>query len=93
MGGSSVILLEDFEGGAGSQLIFQGSRWRRYQRAYLQASEAVSTARSDLDTYSDWYNRERVHSRIEEDRTPEQAYWALTPELAVGAQHANPVAP
>jgi putative transposase len=51
---------------------------------YLQAYEAVSAASSNLDTYIDWYNRERVHLRIE-DRTPEQAYWALLPELAVAA--------
>ncbi|WP_410087709.1 IS3 family transposase [Variovorax sp. N23] len=44
----------------------------------------ISAARSDLDTYIDWYNRERVHSRIE-DRTSEQVYWALLPELAVAA--------
>lgn len=32
----------------------QQLRWR----VYLQAYEAVSAARSDLDTYIDWYNRE-----------------------------------
>ncbi len=40
--------------------------------------------RPNRNTYIDWYKRERVHSRIE-DRTPEQAYWALLPELAVAA--------
>ncbi|MDP1688172.1 hypothetical protein [Hydrogenophaga sp.] len=34
--------------------------------------------------YIGWYNRERMLSRIE-DRAPEQAYWALLPELAMAA--------
>lgn len=72
--------------GAWRDNVFVERLWRtiKYERVYLQAYEAVSVARSDLDTYIDWYNRERVHSRIEE-RTPEQAYWALLPELAVAA--------
>ena len=72
--------------GAWRDNVFVERLWRtiKYERVYLQAYEAVSAARSDLDTYIDWYNRERVHSRIE-DRTPEQAYWALLPELAVAA--------
>ncbi len=72
--------------GAWRDNVFVERLWRtiKYERVYLQAYEAVSAARSDLDAYIDWYNRERVHSRIE-DRTPEQAYWALLPELAVAA--------
>ncbi len=72
--------------GAWRDNVFVERLWRtiKYERVYLQAYEAVSAARSDLDTYIDWYNRERVHSRIE-DRTPEQAYWALLPELAAAA--------
>jgi putative transposase len=64
--------------------VFVERLWRttRYERVYLTAYEAVSAARSDSDTYIDWYNRERVHSRTE-DRTSEHAYWALLPELAV----------
>jgi putative transposase len=72
--------------GAWRDNVFVERLWRtiKYERVYLQAYKAVSAARSDLDTYIDWYNRERAHSRIE-DRTPEQAYWALLPELAVAA--------
>ena len=72
--------------GAWRDNVFVERLWRtiKYERVYLQAYEAVSAARSDLDAYIDWYNRERVHSRIE-DRTPEQAYWALLPELAAAA--------
>ena len=72
--------------GAWRDNVFVERLWRtiKYERVYLQAYEAVSAARSDLDTYIDWYNRERVHSHIEE-RTPEQAYWALLPALAVAA--------
>lgn len=72
--------------GAWRDNVFVERLWRtiKYERVYLQAYEAVSAARSDLDAYIDWYNRERVLSRIE-DRTPEQAYWALLPELAVAA--------
>ena len=64
--------------------VFQRSSDVSTKSPSRKAYEAVSAARSDLDTYIDWYNRERVHSRIE-DRTPEQAYWALLPELAVAA--------
>lgn len=54
--------------GAWHDNVFVERLWRtmKYERVYLQAYEAVSAARSDLDTYIDWYNRERVHSRIED---------------------------
>ena len=72
--------------GAWRDNVFVERLWRtiKYERAYLRAYDAVSAARTDVALYLDWYNRERVHSRIE-DRTPEQAYWALLPKLAMAA--------
>ena len=72
--------------GACRDNVFVERLWRtiKYERVYLRAYDAVSAARTDVALYLDWYNRERVHSRIE-DRTPEQAYWALLPKLAMAA--------
>ena len=58
--------------------------WKEPSTYYLRVYDAVSAARTDVALYLDWYNRERVHSRVEE-RTPEQAYWALLPKLAMAA--------
>ena len=72
--------------GAWRDNVFVERLWRtiKYERVYLRVYDAVSAARTDVAQYIDWYNRERVHSRIEE-RTPEQAYWALLPKLAMAA--------
>ena len=72
--------------GAWRDNVFVERLWRtiKYERVYLRAYDAVSAARTDVALYLDWYNRERVHSRIE-DRTPEQAYWELLPKLAMAA--------
>ena len=72
--------------GAWRDNVFVERLWRtiKYERVYLRAYDAVSAARTDVALYLDWYNRELVHSRIE-DRTPEQAYWALLPKLAMAA--------
>jgi putative transposase len=66
--------------------VFVERLWRtiKYERIYLRVYDAVSAARTDVAQYINWYNRERVHPRIE-DRTPEQAYWALLPKLATAA--------
>ncbi len=72
--------------GAWRDNVFVERLWRtiKYERVYLRVYDAVSAARTDVALYLDWYNRERVHSRIE-DRTPEQAYWELLPKLAMAA--------
>ena len=72
--------------GAWRDNVFVERLWRtiKYERVYLRVYDAVSAARTDVALYLDWYNRERGHSRIE-DRTPEQAYWALLPKLAMAA--------
>ena len=72
--------------GAWRDNVFVERLWRtiKYERVYLRAYDAVSAARTDVAMYLDWYNRERVHSRIE-DRTPEQAYWTSLPKLAMAA--------
>ena len=72
--------------GAWRDNVFVERLWRtiKYERVYLRVYDAVSAARTDVALYLDWYNRERVHSRIE-DCTPEQAYWALLPKLAMAA--------
>ena len=72
--------------GAWRDNVFVERLWRsiKYERVYLRAYDAVSAVRADLDDHIDWYNRERVHSRID-DRTPEQAYWALLPIMQAAA--------
>jgi putative transposase len=72
--------------GAWRDNVFVERLWRsvKYERVYLRAYGAVSDAKADVAQYLDWYNRERVHSRIE-DQTPEQAYWALLPNMAKAA--------
>ncbi len=72
--------------GAWRDNVFVERLWRtiKYKRVYRRVYEAVSAARTDVAMYLDWYNRERVHSNIE-DRTPEQAYWASLPKLAMAA--------
>ena len=72
--------------GAWRDNVFVERLWRtiKYERVYLRVYDAVSAARTDVALYLDWYNRERVHSRIE-DCTPEQAYWELLPKLAMAA--------
>ena len=72
--------------GAWRDNVFVERFWRsvKYERVYLRAYGAVSEAKADVATYIDWYNRERVHSSIE-DRPPEQAYWELLPKIAQAA--------
>ena len=72
--------------GAWRDNVFVERLWRsvKYERVYLRAYGTVSEAKADVATYIDWYNRERVHSSIE-DRPPEQAYWELLPEIAQAA--------
>jgi putative transposase len=72
--------------GAWRDNVFVERLWRsvKYERVYLRAYGAVSEAKADVATYIDWYNRERVHSSIE-DRPPEQAYWDLLPKIAQAA--------
>jgi putative transposase len=72
--------------GAWRDNVFVERLWRsvKYERVYLRAYGAVSEAKADVATYIDWYNRERVHSSIE-DRPPGQAYWELLPEIAQAA--------
>ena len=72
--------------GAWRDNVFVERLWRsvKYERVYLRAYGAVSEAKADVAQYVDWYNRERVHSSIE-DRPPEQAYWELLPKVAQAA--------
>lgn len=53
---------------AGVIQISKGGLWLtiEYERVYLQAYEAVSAVRSNLNTYIDWYSRERKRSSIED---------------------------
>jgi putative transposase len=72
--------------GAWRNNVFVEGLWRsvKYERVYLRAYGAVSEAKADVATYIDWYNRERVHSSIE-DRPPEQANGELLPKIAQAA--------
>ena len=72
--------------GAWRDNVFVERLWRsvKYERVYLRVYGAVSEAKADVSAYIDWYNRERIHSSIE-DRPPEQAYWELLPEIVQAA--------
>ena len=72
--------------GAWRDNVFVERLWRsvKYERVYLRAYDTVSQARSDIAEYLDWYNTKRQHTSIE-DRTPDQAYWKLLPEMQAAA--------
>ena len=72
--------------GAWRDNVFVERLWRsvKYERVYLRAYDTVSQARADIAEYIDWYNTKRQHTSIE-DRTPDQVYWKLLPEMQAAA--------
>ena len=72
--------------GAWRDNVFVERLWRsvKYERVYLKAYDCVSAARADIADYLAWYNAHRAHSSID-DQTPDEAYWALLPELKKAA--------
>jgi putative transposase len=72
--------------GAWRDNVFVERLWRtiKYERVYLRAYDSVSEARADIAEYIDWYNLKRGHTSID-DKTPDQAYWRLLPDLKMAA--------
>ena len=68
--------------GAWRDNVFVERLWRAimYERVYLRAYDSVNEARTDIADYSDWYNMEREHTSVDE-KTPDNAYWRLLPDL------------
>src|ERR1700751_1308653 len=65
--------------------VFVERLWRsvKYEEVYLRAYETFAEARNSIGRYLDFYNGRRTHLTLE-DRTPDQAYFAL-PSLRAAA--------
>ena len=61
--------------GAWRDNVFVERVWRskKYERVYLKAYDAVSTAKADIADYFGWYNSQRPHSKLDKV-TPDKAY-------------------
>ena len=72
--------------GAWRDNVFVERLWRtiKYEHVYKRVYASVSQAKSRIGDYIDWYNGQRAHSSLDE-QTPDQAYWAGLPELAMAA--------
>lgn len=73
--------------GAWRDNVFVERLWRsvKYERVYLRAYESVSHAKADINEYFDWYNNERGHSSLDNEQTPDAAYWRLLPKQKIAA--------
>ena len=73
--------------GAWRDNVFVERLWRsvKYERVYLRAYESVSHAKTDINEYIDWYNSERGHTSLENNQTPDAAYWRLLPKQKMAA--------
>ncbi len=69
-----------------SSNVFVERLWRsvKYEHVYKHAYASVAEARTKIGTYLDWYNKGRAHSSIS-DQTPDEAFWAVLPELKKAA--------
>ena len=72
--------------GAWRDNVFVERLWRsvKYEHVYKHAYDSVADARAKIAAYLDWYNKGRAHSSIS-DRTPDEAYRVLLPELKKAA--------
>ena len=72
--------------GAWRDNVFVERLWRsvKYEHVYKHVYASVSDAKAKIGVYLDWYNKGRAHSSIG-DQTPDEAYWALLPELKKAA--------
>ena len=57
----------------------------KYERVYLRAYESVSHAKADINEYIEWYNTERGHTSLDNDQTPDAAYWQILPKQKMAA--------
>jgi putative transposase len=69
--------------GAWRDNVFIERFWRtlKYEEVYLRAYDTVSEARHSIARYVEFYNARRPHSSLD-DRTPDEAYFALQPMKA-----------
>jgi putative transposase len=72
--------------GAWRDNVFVERLWRtvKYEEVYIRAYDTVAEARASIGRYLDFYNAERPHSQ-HGGRTPNQAWFASLPPLAVAA--------
>ena len=73
--------------GAWRDNVFVERLWRsvKYERVYLRAYESVSHAKADISEYIEWYNTERGHTSLDNDQTPDAAYWQILPKQKMAA--------
>ena len=73
--------------GAWRDNVFVERLWRsvKYERVYLRAYESVSDAKADIATYIEWYNTERGHTSLDNNQTPDAAYWRMLPRETLAA--------
>ena len=57
----------------------------KYERVYLRAYESVSHAKSDVAEYIDWYHAKRGHTSLDNNQTPDAAYWRTLPTQKIAA--------
>ena len=67
--------------GAWRHNVFIERLWRsvKYERVYLRAYESVSHAKTDIAGYIDWDNSKRGYTSLDNDQTPDAAYWRTLP--------------
>jgi putative transposase len=72
--------------GAWRDNVFVERLWRsvKHEEVYLRAYDNVPEARTSIGRYLDFYNSRRPHSQ-HDGRTPDQAWFAGLPPVAVGA--------
>ena len=73
--------------GAWRDNVFVERLWRsvKYERVYLRAYESVSHAKTDIAEYIEWYNTERGHTSLDNNQTPDAAYWRMLPRETLAA--------
>ena len=73
--------------GAWRDNVFVERLWRsvKYERVYLRAYESVSEAKVDIAGYIEWYNTERGHTSLDNNQTPDAAYWQMLPRETLAA--------
>ena len=73
--------------GAWRDNVFVERLWRsvKYERVYLRAYESVSEAKVDIAGYIEWYNTERGHTSLDNNQTPDAAYWRMLPRETLAA--------
>ncbi len=71
--------------GAWRDNVFVERLWRsvKYERVYLRAYESVSHAKADIAQYIDGYNSQRGHTSLDNDQTPDAAYWQMLHRCAI----------